>query len=129
MHFFLHSLFPLQMYYDDLPLWGFLGKVEKTPTPRFFLYTHMHFDIGWNGDNVIGLNVSANPKWVVDISEDTPIEIEFSYSAKWVPTEITFDHRLDKYERVSVMPQHLEVRELNIFFQSRLKHCWSAPFA
>lgn len=97
------------MFYDDLPLWGFLGKVENTPTPRYFLYTHMHFDISWNGDNVIGLNVSANPKWVVDITENTELPVEFSYSAKWVPTEITFDHRLDKFERVSVMPQHLEV--------------------
>jgi len=45
------------MYLDDLPVWGFIGKVEKSPQPggreRFFLFTHFHFDLLYNGANVI----------------------------------------------------------------------------
>ena len=39
---------PLQMYYDDLPVWGFIGKVEKvvkTGTRKYFLFTHFHFEV------------------------------------------------------------------------------------
>jgi len=33
------------MFYDDLPIWGFIGKLEKVPKPggtdlRYFLFTH-----------------------------------------------------------------------------------------
>ena len=49
-----------QFYYDDLPIWGFLGKLEKTPAQgaeqaatKYFLFTHIHFDILYNKDRVI----------------------------------------------------------------------------
>ena len=34
-----------QMYYDDLPIWGFIGKIEKILKPgqpelRYYLFTH-----------------------------------------------------------------------------------------
>ena len=34
-----------QMFYDDLPIWGFVGKMEKVDKPhgseyRYFLFTH-----------------------------------------------------------------------------------------
>ena len=34
-----------QMFYDDLPIWGFVGKMEKIPKPhgtehRYYLFTH-----------------------------------------------------------------------------------------
>lgn len=54
----------LQMYYDDLPVWGFLGKVEKivrTGVHKYFLFTHFHFDLSYNDDKVIEINVSSDP--------------------------------------------------------------------
>ena len=44
------------MYYDDLPIWGFIGKVEKILHPgdrteyMYYLFTHIHFDILYNGE-------------------------------------------------------------------------------
>ncbi len=34
-----------QMFYDDLPIWGFVGKMEKISKPhgtehRYYLFTH-----------------------------------------------------------------------------------------
>jgi hypothetical protein len=61
------ALTHLQMYYDDLPLWGFIGKVEKILWPgqpaemRYYLFTHVHFDISYNNDRVIEINVSTDP--------------------------------------------------------------------
>lgn len=46
---------------DDLPVWGFVGKMEAPRAgggsggggePRIYLFTHFHFDIGYNGDQV-----------------------------------------------------------------------------
>jgi len=50
----------LQMYYDDLPIWGFIGKAEQEPAAegenkgnKYFLFTHIHFEIFYNGERVI----------------------------------------------------------------------------
>jgi transmembrane 9 superfamily protein 3 len=71
-----------QMFFDDdIPVWGFVGKVA-TPakvahskaaeaSKRFYLFTHFHFDISYNKDHVIELNVStvsSDPRMTVDIT-------------------------------------------------------------
>lgn len=102
---------------DDLPVWGFLGKTEAKKTGsqvehRFFLFTHFHFDIAYNGTNVIEVNVStaaSDPKKTRDITASSSMEVEFSYSVKWRPTDIVLDDRMDRYSRNSFLPQHLEV--------------------
>lgn len=55
-----------QMFFDDdLPVWGFIGKTENKPgadgkpQSRQFLFTHFHFDIGYNGNQVSTGLVSA----------------------------------------------------------------------
>lgn len=101
------------MYYDDLPVWGFIGKVEKvvkTGTRKYFLFTHFHFEVSYNGDEVIEINVSSDPQRTVDITDvEKGLKVEFSYSVKWKKTPITYDHRMDRYSRYSFLPQHLEV--------------------
>ena len=52
------------MFYDDLPIWGFIGKLEKLMKSsgneyKYFMFTHMHFDISYNDDRVIEINVST----------------------------------------------------------------------
>jgi hypothetical protein len=49
---------------DDLPVWGFVGKVEHSHQhgirdgikgeTRTYLFTHFHFDIAYNQDQVGG---------------------------------------------------------------------------
>jgi len=114
-----------QMFYDDLPIWGFIGKVEKiigsTSTElRYYLFTHVHFEVHFNEDRVIEINVSTDPTQVVDISEDqltgseTTIPASFTYSVKWTPTEIPFERRMDKYSRHGFLPHHLEIHWFSI---------------
>ena len=64
------------MYYDDLPIWGFIGKIEKILKPgqpelRYYLFTHVHFDIAYNGDRVIEINVSTDPLRTVRLLRNT----------------------------------------------------------
>ena len=117
----MKSDYYFQMFYDDLPIWGFIGKLEKVSKPsgievRFFIFTHVHFDVAYNADHVVEISVSTDPNQVVDISEDVvgsspdaTVSAEFTYSAKWRETDITFDKRMDKYRRNQFLPQHLEV--------------------
>ena len=114
-----------QMYYDDLPIWGFIGKVEKVlggqePVLRYYLFTHVHFDIAYNDYQVIEINVSTDPSHTLDISpdelvnkEDT-LNVEFSYSVHWKQTHIPFERRMEKYSRYSFLPQHLEIHWFSI---------------
>ena len=121
-----------QMFYDGLPIWGFVGKVEKEKDsihaefedlhlveskyngPRmehYFLFTHLHFDILYNDDRVIEVSLSTDPTQVVDITEPEAegglTKAEFSFSVKWRPTKIEFEDRMLKYKRYQFLPQHL----------------------
>ncbi|BBN04783.1 ABC-2 type transport system permease protein [Marchantia polymorpha subsp. ruderalis] len=101
-----------QMYYDDLPIWGFIGKAKEDN--KFSLFTHVHFDINYNGDRVIEINVSTDPKYAKDISDDTDQKVEFTYSAKWKAVDTPFDRRMEKYSKYSFLPQHLEIHWFSI---------------
>lgn len=114
-----------QMFYDDLPIWGFIGKVEKIMSQpggkswekhdlRYYLFTHIHFDILYNGDRVIEVNVSTDPSRTVDITEGENTIVDYTYSVKWRETTIPFEKRMDKYSRYSFLPQHLEIHWFSI---------------
>jgi hypothetical protein len=105
-----------QMFYDDLPLWGFIGKSEEEGGQlRHKLFTHFHFDIAFNGDKVIEINVSTDPARTVDISAGVELpEVEFSYSVKWKASNIAYGDRMQKYTRYSFLPQHLEIHWFSI---------------
>jgi metal-sulfur cluster biosynthetic enzyme len=78
---------------------------------RYFLFTHIDFDIKYNGDNVIEINVSTDPQAAVDISDGVgEVSVKFTYSVRWTPTTTTYDKRLQRYERFPLNPVHLEVR-------------------
>jgi len=90
MTFSKHA-FVVQMFFDDLPVWGFVGKVEKNAFRnnqlQYFLFTHFHFEVKYNGDRIIGINTSADPRRTVEITEDATLNVEFSYSVKWSETQ------------------------------------------
>jgi hypothetical protein len=41
------------------------------PEYKFFLFTHIDFEVKYNGDRVIEVNVLTDPNQAVDISENT----------------------------------------------------------
>lgn len=104
-----------QMYYDDLPIWGFVGKTEPVgKEPKFSLFTHVHFDIFYNNDRVIEINVATDSLYIVDITEDKEQMVKFTYSAKWKEIDKPFEQRMEKYSRYSFLPQHLEIHWFSI---------------
>ncbi|KAL9678712.1 hypothetical protein QQ045_016561 [Rhodiola kirilowii] len=93
-----------QMYYDDLPIWGFISKVEKEGKTdpnefKYVLYKHIQFEIMYNKDRVIEISARMDPHSVVDLTEDKGVDVEFMYTAKWKETEIPYEKRMDKYSQ------------------------------
>jgi transmembrane 9 superfamily protein 1 len=101
-----------QMFFDDLPLWGFIGKIQEEK--QYLLFTHVHFDVKYNEDRVIEISVSTDPNQAVDITTEKDLEVDFTYSTKWESTETTFEHRMEKYQKYSFLPQHLEIHWFSI---------------
>ncbi|XP_058185426.1 transmembrane 9 superfamily member 3-like isoform X2 [Rhododendron vialii] len=108
-----------QMYYDDLPLWGFLGKVDKEgkADPRdykYYLFRRLYFEIFYNKDRVIEINARTDPSSLIDVTEDKEIDADFMYTVKWKATETTFEKRMEKYSQSSSLPHHLEIHWFSI---------------
>jgi len=102
-----------QMYFDDLPIWAFLGSVRskwKTNPMQYFLYRHLHLDIFYNNHHVIEIHVPMDPNEGVDITEDREIEVEFTYSVMWRGTRTPFEKRMDKYLQSASMRYHHQVQ-------------------
>ncbi|PIN25419.1 Endosomal membrane protein, EMP70 [Handroanthus impetiginosus] len=102
--------FYYQMYYDDLPLWAFIGKVEDESWtadgkgPKYFLFTHVQFDALYNGNQVIEIHAFGDPSHVVDFTDDVDVKVEFTYSVSWNETSIPYENRMDRYARASLLP-------------------------
>lgn len=108
-----------QMYYDDLPIWGFIGKIDKEgktdPSEfKYYLYKHIHFDVLYNNDRVIEISAKMDPLSVVDLTEDKSVDADFTYTVKWRETKTSFDKRMDKYSHSSSQPHHLEIHWFSI---------------
>ncbi|RZR81545.1 hypothetical protein BHM03_00007799 [Ensete ventricosum] len=107
-----------QMYYDDLPLWGFIGKVDKEGKDlgeyKYYLYKRFHFDVLYNNDRVIEIVVHTDPNMLLDVTEDRDIKAEFLYSVKWKETATPFEKRMEKYSQTSSLPHHLEIHWFSI---------------
>jgi hypothetical protein len=108
-----------QMYYDDLPIWGFIGKVDREGITdpgeyKYFLYKHILFDILYNDDRVIEVNAKMDPLSLADLTEDKEIDVEFTYSVKWKETDIVFENRMEKFSHASSLPHHLEIHWFSI---------------
>ncbi|GAB4837022.1 Transmembrane 9 super member 2 [Ancistrocladus abbreviatus] len=107
------------MYYDDLPLWGFLGKVdndEKTDPSqhKYYLFRHINFGILYNEDRVIEINAQSDPNVLVDLTENREVDVEFTYIVKWKETNTPFERRMEKYSQSSSLPHHLEIHWFSI---------------
>ncbi|XP_048234492.1 transmembrane 9 superfamily member 5 isoform X2 [Ricinus communis] len=107
--------FYFQMYYDDLPLWGFIGKVEEQSWVvgerkfRYYLFKHLQFDVLYNGDRVIEVSAFSDPNHAVDISEDADLDVEFTYSVLWNATSASYGTRMVRYSRASLLPIHQQI--------------------
>ncbi|KAK4283358.1 hypothetical protein QN277_000315 [Acacia crassicarpa] len=94
-----------EMYYDDLPVWGFIGGLHQEGIDpndnKYYLYNRIHFDIFYNKDRVIQIHLLTMTRNLVDLTKDKEIDVEFLYSAKWKETDTPFEKRRNSYAHSS----------------------------
>ncbi|BDA44667.1 Transmembrane 9 superfamily member 3 [Coccomyxa sp. Obi] len=84
-----------ELFIDDLPVWGFVGPPpeETKDEEHIYLYTHKSFDINYNDNRIIQVNLtSENPQPIVP-----GMNVEFTYSVRWAPSAIPFPRRFERY--------------------------------
>jgi hypothetical protein len=126
---FIHAIknyYYFEMLYDDLPLKGFIGTVDKeirdgVEVERFYLFLHFHFHVLYNNDQIIYANITADPKRFIELTKrvngDNDGTFEFSYSATWEETDYPFKDRMKLYE------ENFFSRELEIHWLSIMNSC------
>ncbi|XP_067008459.1 transmembrane 9 superfamily member 3 [Anabrus simplex] len=83
-----------QMYLDDLPVWGIVGEVEDNDgNPTYYIWTHKKFDIGYNGKQIVDVNLTSENKVKLQLNAKIP----FTYEVNWKKSNIKFEDRFDKY--------------------------------
>lgn len=112
----INSEFYFQFYLDDLPFWGFIGKLEDESLihsgggSNYYLFTHVQFDVLYNRNQVIEVKAFGDPNRAVDITKDVDIDnVKFSYSVIWNTTELHFENRMERYSRASLLPLYRQV--------------------
>ncbi|RWS28205.1 Transmembrane 9 superfamily member 3-like protein, partial [Leptotrombidium deliense] len=81
-----------QMYIDDLPIWGIVGEYDETDN-NYYLWTHKKFDIGYNGNQIVDVNLTSEVKVKLELDK----KIVFTYEVNWKKSDIKFENRFDKY--------------------------------
>ncbi|XP_068737553.1 transmembrane 9 superfamily member 1-like isoform X1 [Montipora capricornis] len=115
----IEDLYYFEFVLDDLPLRGFIGHLEEggflPHTHKVFLWAHLHFNIAYNGDQIISANVStANHQPISLDNLDYPFEVSFTYSVTWGPTNTPYSERLKTKGGGTFFPKSLEIHWLSI---------------
>ncbi|KAI3730463.1 hypothetical protein L1987_61633 [Smallanthus sonchifolius] len=112
-----------ELHFDDLPLWAFIGGRQHDYTNEgikniYILYTHFEFDVFYNKDRVIAVNLTTYDHSLAYMTEDKEVDVGFTYSVKWKMTQEPFDKRMEKYIDYYILPRHLSVHHHSITFSS-----------
>lgn len=112
-----------EMFIDDLPIKGFVGETETSKqtfgdhehdVTRYYLFTHLDFNIAWNGANIVSTNLTTDPDQRVELRYDTPTDVEFSYSVRWVHTPIKWENRVAHHSKSAISDQAVDIHWLSI---------------
>lgn len=79
-----------QMYIDDLPIWGVVGEMKDN---SYYIWTHKKFEIGFNGKQIIDVNLTSEDKVLLSPTK----MLNFTYEVIWKRTDTKFEDRFDKY--------------------------------
>lgn len=112
------------MFVDDLPVKGFVGEVERFSevhdshrhnTTSVYLFTHLDFSVAYNGNRVIAVNLTTNAEQRQLLEFGKDLDVQFSYSVHWSPTEVTYVNRMSLHSQLAIGNQLLEIHWLSIF--------------
>ncbi|CAO3657289.1 unnamed protein product [Mucor hiemalis] len=90
------------MFIDDLPVSGTVGRdpnegkktVEDPHFKPLYVYTHKSFTIDYNQNQIISVSLQHASPVELKYGQKS-LELVFTYSIDWNPTEISFEDRFD----------------------------------
>ena len=112
--------FFFELIIDGLPIWGYVGDfhddflIHREAFSEHFIYTHIHFDITYNDDRIIGVNVTTPPEYQASLPYHDNVKVDFTYSVRWKPSTIKFEDRMKIYHEFHFLPEHIEIHWLSI---------------
>lgn len=65
----IHDNYFFEMFVEDLPMWGYVGDdgaegdsfiIDEVEGTRTFLFPHLHFNLGFNGDQIVSAIVTTD---------------------------------------------------------------------
>ncbi|XP_060573634.1 transmembrane 9 superfamily member 1-like [Ruditapes philippinarum] len=115
----IEDLYYFEFVIDDVPVRGFIGHLEEggflPHTHKVYLWAHLHFNVEYNGNQIIYANVSTKEQAPVSLDEvSAPLEVAFTYSVKWYPTSMKYEDRAKRMRDNSFFPKTLEIHWLSI---------------
>ncbi|XP_063407263.1 transmembrane 9 superfamily member 1-like isoform X1 [Mytilus trossulus] len=115
----IEDLYYFEFVIDEIPVRGFIGHLEEggflPHNHKVFLWAHLNFNIEYNGNQVIYANVTTKEQAPVSLDGVTaPYEVVFTYSVKWMKTNMAYDDRAKRVRDNSFFPKTLEIHWLSI---------------
>uniref|UniRef100_A0A673VYK4 Transmembrane 9 superfamily member n=1 Tax=Salmo trutta TaxID=8032 RepID=A0A673VYK4_SALTR len=124
----IEELYYFEFVLDDIPIWGFVGYMEESGflphSHKVGLWTHLDFNIEYNGNSVIFANVSVKDSKPVPLEEGGAghgavgtgggLALSFTYSVHWFESPLTHARRAERLRDYSFFPKTLEIHWLSI---------------
>lgn len=74
------------------PQLGIVGEADEGGQDHY-IWTHKKLDIGYNGDQIVDVNLTSEVK----VKLETGIKIPFTYQVSWKKSNVPYKKRFDKY--------------------------------
>ncbi|CAL8398310.1 unnamed protein product [Arctogadus glacialis] len=129
----IEELYYFEFVVDEIPIWGFVGYMEESGflphSHKVGLWTHLDFNIEYNGDSVIFANVSVKDVKPMPLEEGGGlvaggvgvggavgggITITHTYSVHWFESPLPYARRGERLRDHSFFPKTLEIHWLSI---------------
>jgi hypothetical protein len=117
----IYNSYFFEMFVEDLPMYGYVGETsgedfllgDIMEDSKVYLFTHLHFELGYNEGRIVSADLTTNDERKLDITDsDKPIQVKFTYSVQWKPSEVEWKHRFTKYNKF--LPESFEIHWLSI---------------
>ncbi|XP_076147189.1 transmembrane 9 superfamily member 1 [Alosa pseudoharengus] len=126
----VEELYYFEFVLDDIPIWGFVGYMEESGflphSHKVGLWTHLDFNIEYNGDSVIFANVSVKDVKPVPLDESGGLSpggmgssagsltVTHTYSVRWFESPLPYVRRAERLRDYYFFPKTLEIHWLSI---------------
>lgn len=110
-----------EMFIDNLPMWGYVGEIagQKVLLPNLepvhrYIYTHLVFSIGYNGNQIVSVNVTTKVEQKVEITKEIEgTDVQFTYEVEWLERpDLTWENRMSRYHDSRFLPDSFEIHWL-----------------